>query len=74
LLGPVQASATVFIYSYHYRSAVKYLRYLSVDVSYLENLFAADLLLEDDEVIEKLKEDYFFFGVARGDFLRKLPG
>ena len=31
---------------------------------YEANLFAADLLLEDDEVIEKLKEDNFFFGVA----------
>ena len=31
---------------------------------YEANLFAADLLLRDDEVIAKLKEDNFFFGVA----------
>lgn len=31
---------------------------------YEANLFAADLLLPDDAVIEKLKEDNFFFSVA----------
>ena len=31
---------------------------------YEANLFAADFLLRDDEVIAKLKEDNFFFGVA----------
>ena len=31
---------------------------------YEANLFAADLLLPDDEVIAKLKEDNFFFGVT----------
>lgn len=31
---------------------------------YEANLFAADILLHDEEVIEKLKEDNFFFSVA----------
>lgn len=31
---------------------------------YEANLFAADILLRDEEVIEKLQEDNFFFGVA----------
>lgn len=35
---------------------------------YEANLFAADILLYDEEVIEKLKEDNFFFGVA-SDFM-----
>lgn len=32
---------------------------------YEANLFAAEYLLDDGEVIEKLNEDAFFFGVAR---------
>lgn len=32
---------------------------------YEANLFAADYLLEDEEVISKLNADNFFFGVAR---------
>ena len=32
---------------------------------YEANLFAAELLLDDEEVIGKLNEDSFFFGAAR---------
>ena len=36
---------------------------------YEANLFAAEYLLDDDKVIEKLNEDAFFFGVARELFV-----